>query len=162
MKVQDLFEAKRAPTDKGYRTPGYNADTKHVQGTVADWIARLGATADDIKSAMTQAMKLPSFKAIEMYASTSPGEKKNGTFSFQKPNRDASRDEKYMVYANGQIRSSSIGTWDSVVRPTRLKSPKPHLVAGSAVKSLVTIYDGAFKELAAKISKRVAATEPQK
>lgn len=155
MRVIDLFEAKRVPTDKGYYTPGYDTDTKNVQGTVKDWLARLGATADDIADAMAQAMKLPSFKAIEMYASTSPGEKKNGTFSFQKPNRDASRDEKYMVYANGQIRSSSTGRWNNDARPTRLKSPKPHLVAGSAVKSLVTIYDGAFKELVKKIDQRV-------
>jgi hypothetical protein len=110
---------------------------------------------------MTQARELPSFSALKGFEKTSAAQGKNGTFTFTKPQGRANSDEKYMVYANGQIRSSSIGMWNSDARPTRLKSPKPHLVAGSAVKSLIKIYDGAFKELAAKISKRTA-TEPQK
>lgn len=62
------------------------------------------------------------------------------------------------MYANGQIRSSSLGMWGKHA-PTRLASPKPRVVAGSAVKSLVKIYDGAFKELGKKISKREQAAE---
>jgi hypothetical protein len=75
---------------------------------------------------------------------------KNGTFNFQHP-KDPSK-AKYMVYANGQIRSTNPdNTWGSGdERPTRMTSPKPRLVHGDPVKSLVSIYDKAFKELGSK------------
>lgn len=153
MKVQDLFEAKRVATDKGYYTPGYDDEEKNIRGTVKDWMARLNATPEDIASAVAQAKELSSYAKLKEFDKTTAGEKKNGTFSFKKPGAGA-RDEKYMVYANGQIRSSSLNSMDGEHRPTRLKAPKPRLVAGDAVKSLVKIYDGAFKELASKMAKR--------
>jgi hypothetical protein len=154
MKVQDLFEAKRVATDKGYYTPGYDAEEKNIRGTVKDWMARLGATPSDIEDACWKAKELPSYAALKEFDKTTAGEKKNGTFSFKKPGGTEKRDEKYMVYANGQIRSSAKG-WHGEHRPTRLMAPKPRLVAGDVVKSLVKIYDGAFKELASKMAKRV-------
>jgi hypothetical protein len=159
MKVQDLFEATRVATDTGYYTPGYNADDKNIRGTVKDWMARLGASKDDIAAAVAQAKELGSYSKLASFDKSTAAEQKNGTFSFKKPNpknyggRDS--DEKYIVYANGQIRSSSLNSTAGDHRPTRLKAPKPRLVAGDAIKSLVKIYDGAFIELASKISKRV-------
>jgi hypothetical protein len=152
MKVQDLFEKQ------GAHAPGYNAQDKNILGTVKDWMERLGATPEDIEAAVAEAKNLSSFKALSEFEYSTAAEQKNGTFSFKKPNRDESRDEKYIVYANGQIRSSTKG-FTSTHRPTRLAAPKPRLVAGSAVKSLVKIYDGAFKELAKKIAVRSSMNE---
>jgi hypothetical protein len=154
MKVQDLFEATRVATDKGYYTPGYDEEEKNIRGTVKDWMARLGATKEDIAAAVAQAKDLDSYAKLVSFDKSTGTEQKNGTFSFKKPGA-GHRDEKYMVYANGQIRSSSLNSMDGEHRPTRLKAPKPRLVAGDAIKSLVKIYDGAFKELASKMSKRV-------
>jgi hypothetical protein len=160
MKAAELFEATRTPTDKGYYTPGYDDDAKIVVGQVKDWMARIGATAEDIAEAVKQAKELPSYSQLKSYDKSTPREAKNGTFSFKKPQRDEKTDEKYMVYANGQIRSSSLGggygSEPPKHAPTRLKSPKPALVAGDAVKSLVKIYDGAFKELGKKMDDRKA------
>jgi hypothetical protein len=155
MKVLDLFEAKRAPTDKGYYTPGYDEDTKKVIGLVKDWMARIGATAEDIAAAMEQAKELPSFSQLKAYNKTTAREAKNGTFSFVKPHPvtyagGRRGGEQYSVYANGQIRASA-GNYQ-----TKLKSPKPALVAGDAVKSLVKLYDNAFKELGKKMDDRKA------
>ncbi len=155
MKVQDLFEAARVATDRGYYTPGYDEEEKNIRGTVKDWMARLGAAKEDIAVAVTQAKDLDSYAKLVSFDTTTGGEKKNGTFSFRKPGGDEKRDERYTVYANGQIRSSS-KNWQGEHRPTRLKAPKPRLVAGDAIKSLVKIYDGAFKELHSKMMKRAA------
>lgn len=158
MKINELFEAVRVASDTGYYTPGYNDSTKTVVGKVKDWMARINATPEDIAAAIKQARELPSYSQLKSYDKTTPREAKNGTFSFKKPVRSEERDEKYMVYANGQIRSSSLTGYDdngaAEHRPTQLKSPKPALVAGDPVKSLVKIYDGAFKELGKKMDTR--------
>jgi hypothetical protein len=154
MKVVDLFEAKRVSTDKGYYTPGYDAENKHPVGHVKDWMKRMGVEKDHLDAAMEKAKQLPSYKAISQHDKSTPGEKKNGTFSFHKPGATSARAEKYMVHAHGMIRSSSKNSIMGDERPTRLKSPKPRLVAGDPVKSLVSVYDGAFKELGAKMAKR--------
>lgn len=155
MKVKDLTEAKRAPTDKGYYTPGYDEEAKRVVGHVNDWMARLGASKEDIAAAVDKAKSLPSYaklKEMEFVDKSSAGERKNGTFAFLKPHRQ-SDDQKYLVYANGLIRSSVADRWGGGAKPTRLTGPKPRLVAGNPIESLVKIYDGAFKELALKVEK---------
>ena len=152
MKVQDLFEAKRAATDKGYYTPGYDDEKKRPVGLVKDWMKRMGVEKEHVEAAMAKAKELPSYKAIAQHDDTTAGEKKNGTFSFKKPG-STNRDEKYSVHAHGMIRSVSTGTFGART-PTRLASPKPKVVHGDPVKSLVSVYDGAFKELGAKMKKR--------
>lgn len=161
MKIVELFEAKRVATDRGYYTPGYDAESKNIRGTVQDWMARLNVTADDITKAIALAKELPSYADLKQYDKSTAGERKNGTFSFTKPQATEKGDDKYLVYANGQIRSSSRAPdWQGGEhRPTRLKTPKPRLVAGDPVKSLVKIYDGAFKELREKIMARKAKAE---
>jgi len=41
MKVSELLNEKREPTDKGRYTPGYREDDKIIIGTVEDWLTRL-------------------------------------------------------------------------------------------------------------------------
>lgn len=160
MKTAELFEAARVNTDRGYSTPGYDDDAKIVIGHVKDWLARLEATPEDVAEAIKQAKQLPSYSQLRSYDMSTEREAKNGTFSFKKPQRNEKTDEKYIVYANGQIRSSSKGGGYGDVpprhAPTRLKSPKPTVIAGDPVKSLVKIYDGAFKELGKKMDERKA------
>ena len=160
MKVAELLVEKYSKsTDKGYYAPHYAKNTKHIGGTVEDWMARLGVESSDIKDAVEQAKSLASYKDVIGVAGdvTTAREAKNGTFSFQHPG-SVLKDAKYHVYASGQIRMSAEASqrWSAEKgerRPTRLASPKPRLVHGDAVKSLVKIYDGAFKELASKAKK---------
>lgn len=152
MKVQDLFEAKRVETDTGHYTPGYDPEAKIIIGSVKDWLARMNATKADVADAVKQAKELPSYAAILELGAKVKGNAQqvaNGTFVFSKPHAKE-YPAQYIVYANGQIRSASRNRWGNVV-PTRLKTPKPRLVAGDPVASLVKIYDGAFKELVNKI-----------
>ena len=166
MKVTDLFEAKRAETDKGYYVPGYDAELKRVVGTVTDWLARLKVTPRAIEAAVIASKHLPAFVELTNLGLTfksTPRQLENGTFVFSKP--DAKNDDQYLVYANGLIRSSAKGNWGEI-RPTRLKSPKPRLVAGDPIGSLINIYNGAFTELVSKVKKASKAVkeavEPKK
>lgn len=157
MKVSELLTEAREPTDKGYYTPAYDAERKILIGTVKDWLARLKIEPADIKEAIKLAKQLPSYEALADADVTTAAEAKNGTFSFEHPSmRDLKAsmwDGKYHVYANGQIRMSSLNTRSGDRRPTRLATPKPHIVAGDPVKSLVAIYNTAFKEVAKKAAK---------
>lgn len=164
MKVSDLLTEKvnRVETDKGYTTPNYDAEQKIVLGRVTDWLARIGASKDDIKAALVQAKELDSYKAVAALATdtSSAAELKNGTFSFKHPGGTLRTAPRYHVYANGQIRMSTLNFGERV--PTRLVSPKPRLIAGNVIGSLVKIYDGAFKELAKKAEKAVKKSQGEK
>jgi hypothetical protein len=158
MKIKELMEAKRVPTDKGYYTPGYDPERKQIVGTVKDWMARLGVTKDDLEAAIKQAKELSVYKDLRAVDVSTDAERANGTFSFKKPG--ATHEDVYTVYANGQIRTSAKTSWmNGERRPSRLKAPKPRLVAGDAVKSLVKIYDGAFKEVVSKMAERAKRLE---
>lgn len=153
MKVSELLtEAYSKSTDKGHSAPSYDQQTKILSGTVKDWMSRIGASSEDIASAIQQAKDLPSYKDLVGMVgdSSTAGSLKNGTFNFRHPKDPAKA--KYMVYANGQLRATSPdtmwGTQDD--RPSRMTSPKPRLVHGDPVKSLVKIYDQSFKELGKK------------
>ena len=154
MKVSELLNEKREPTDKGYYTPGYRDDKKLIVGTVQDWLARLKVEPEHIKQAMELAKDLPSYKDLVSTVKdiTSTSEAKNGTFSFKRPSLHSAA-AKYHVHANGLIRQSDFNEFTGVRMPTRMTSPKPHIVAGDPVKSLVAIYNTAFKALAEKAKK---------
>lgn len=158
MKTIELLE--------GYYKPGYDAKSGNMIGTQADWMKALGVTKDDIVAARPKAKELPSYKKLLDLVKDISTDRlvKNGTFYFEKP--DATHKDKYMVYANGQIRSQAhTSAWGSSAisrdpqAPTRLVSPKPRLKHGDPVQSLVLIYDGAFKELIKKAAKRKEKAE---
>ena len=160
MKVAELL-LEYSPSN---RRPTYDDDQKVVLGATKDWMARLGATKDDIKAAFTKAKSLPSYQALidaGMKDITSDKTAANGTFNFLKPNGKFTRNwkggdakpEKYMVYATGQIRSQSDDA------PTRLASPKPHGKLGKPVDSIEMFYDAAFKSLAKTAARRAKMNE---
>ena len=106
-------------------------------------------TPEDVKAAYEEAMKLPSFAELKKVfrATTNATLMKNGTFQFH----NLKSKKTYSVYGNGVIRQEKSTGRSSVNHYiTRLKAPKPALVHGNPVKSLVKIYDNAFKELASK------------
>ena len=155
MKVFEILnERYSASTDTGYYNKTYDDEEKIVKGTVKDWMKRLGVTPEDLKAAVKEAQKLESYKQLDHLAPdvTNAAEEKNGTFTFKKVVKYGSGEPRWHVYSNGLIRYSAVSEF-GVRKPTRLMSPKPRLVAGKTVESLVKIYDGAFKELLAKVKK---------
>lgn len=129
--------------------PHYNATLKRPGGSVQDWYDKMGVEPEHVKEAVSKAKELASYKALAKELKAGEGEKqrKNGTLGF------TTDEATYYVYGNGVIRRES-KEHRSSSRPagwtTKLRAPKPALVAGSPVKSLVKIYDNAFKELIKK------------
>lgn len=139
IKIGSLYE---------YYKPHYNDEDKTPGGSVKDWFKAMKVEPKDLEDAYKAAMQLPSFKKLEkdFRAITNDKLKKNGTFQFA----NIESGMTYSVYGNGVIRQerSKRGGMNHYI--TRLKAPKPALVHGSPMKSLVKIYDNAFKELASK------------
>jgi hypothetical protein len=163
MKVQELLTeafGRAGPTEKKKRTykPGYDAEKKVIVGDKEDWLARLDGTADDVVEARAKAMKLPSYKKLVKKAHdiTNAREMKNGSFAFEHPGTETYDEAKYTVTAMGQIRvvvPNATGRQVGTQNRARLASPKPRVVYNDPVASLVSIYDGAFKEIIAKLDR---------
>lgn len=164
MKVSELFEA---PLDKlssgAYRAPGYDANRKNLVGSVKDWLKLGDITDEDVKKAMTRVKGTPLFrndlsKAGLIYT-PSEGMEKRGTLNFKVNYPTAiATDERvkktffkntYQVHANGQIRSTN--EFDTA--QTKLVSPKPRMIPGDKVGSLVKTYTAALEELLSKWKK---------
>ena len=156
MKVQELLEGAT------YGKPYYDEKRGTILGGQKQWLESIGATKDDVKAAIAEFKKSAVFKKAEkaglIYNATKK-EEANGTLSFAQ----AGFKDIYNIYANGQIRTyNSSGNWlgvDPKTRITRLKSPKPKLVAGDAVKSIISTYTQALEEVLAKFKKKSKVTE---
>jgi len=167
MKVIELIEAaeesgqKRPLKGGAYYSPSYDADSKHVLGSVQDWLDAMNVTKENVYEAMEKVRDLPIFKnefpkAGLMYEKRPAGEKR-GTFTFKVerflPN-GRSYDTFYNIYANGQIRwLGKSGYAGGIEYMSRLASPKPRIKAGDPVGSLVMIYAAAMEELLSKWKK---------
>jgi hypothetical protein len=140
MKVTQLLE--RSPL-AGAAT--YDSGRKMVTGAADDWMELIGATPADIKEALGIIKKTPEFKAIVAccpYISKAQGER-IGTLVFAVGKEVAS------VTVVGQIRFMPHQNGDMSGRG-RYTSPKPHLVHGKPVDSIVSIWKRALIELAKK------------
>jgi len=158
MKVSELLLERQSGA---YYNPAYK--DKNLLGSVKDWLDAGGVKPEHIKQAMDHVRGGDAFaKAKEAGLIYSPNSKaeKNGTFYFKvarkgydnQPGRLGREQNTYIVHANGQIRSSSDNNWGGEAR-TRLASPKPRMVSGDPVKSLVKTYDSAISELTRKWKK---------
>lgn len=125
----------------------YSETDKFVLGGAKAWVDKLGASKKDIADAMALARKLPSFESIKPFDITSSKAASVGTFQFAKAGRDLGIKDKYMVYANGQVRGTS------GPKPHKLKSPKPMVKGETPVDVLVNIYDEAFKQVGKLLAK---------
>lgn len=126
--------------------PRYDSENKTPAGSVKSWFDAMGVDPEHVKEAMNAAKELASYKKLlqTFKATASAAAAKNGTFQFK------NADNMYSVYGNGVIRQESQGQKGYNHYITKLKAPKPALVHGSPVKSLIKIYDNAFKELGSK------------
>ena len=153
MKVQELLEGAT------YGKPYYDERRGTILGGQKQWLESIGATKDDVKAAIAEFKKSAVFKKAEkaglIYNATKK-EEANGTVSFQQDGFEG----VYNIYANGQIRTyNGAGNWlgaDPKTRITRLKSPKPKLVAGDPVKSILSTYVQAMEEVLSKFAKKTA------
>jgi hypothetical protein len=167
-----LFETLSIELDtlNEYYKPHYNEVDKTPGGSVKDWFKAMKVEPKDVEEAMKLARELPSYKKLAGMFKVIQNERmnKNGTFTFETDEKSESAGHwkhpqgqpfaRYIVYGNGVIRrEGTTGHRNESGKGwiTRLKAPKPALVHGSPVKSLVKIYDNAFKELAAKKDKPV-------
>ena len=146
MKLLEALTLDSLTTILEYYKPHYQADLKTPGGSVKDWFKAMGVEDSHVKEAMEAAKNLPSYKKLSGMFTVKGGDRldKNGTFSFVSANKNT-----YSVYGNGVIRQEAPRKGMNHYI-TKLKAPKPALVHGSPVKSLIKIYDNAFKELASK------------
>lgn len=76
----------------------------------------------------------------------------NGTLSFSVPGKTG----KYIIQGHGQIRLQSASSRES---RTRLKSPKPTMVVGDPLKSIIKTWENSLWELIDKHKKKLDAIE---
>lgn len=146
-----LKEAQKLPEGKDM---GYDEDRKVVLGDVKVWLNAMNVDAALLADIIHQAKESPEYGFLTDVVKdiSTAREQKNGTFTFEHPGATNSSETRYHVYANGQIRMSSL-SGDNERTPTRLASPKPRLEPGRAEESFVGIYTNAFKELLKKANK---------
>lgn len=157
MKVYELLTERLQ--SGAYRAPGYDADDKVIVGSVKDWLDRGGVEPEHVKKAMAEIRKSELWKELQdagLKHDPSQRKEANGTFNFRitrsYPDGKTAKGT-YQVYANGQIRSTGFSQpWRDGAQ-TKLVSPKPRMVAGDPVASLVKTYTAALKELLAKWKK---------
>jgi hypothetical protein len=139
MKVTDLLESKDL---------AYDSDLKRVMGDTKEWLEKAGIGPNDMKEAMKEIKHLPQFLDIAgsvKYIST-PKQEGNGSLVF------TTDDWVAHISAMGQIRFATPSTWRHYTTSSfsRLASPKPGLVHGNPVASLVKTMKAALIELAKK------------
>lgn len=115
---------------------------------------------EDIKKAVDEIQTSTEFKNVEkrMKFNSTAKELANGTLSFEsdQPNMRGGRNHEgksiIKVYLGGQIRSQT-NSYFKNRSITRIKSPKPAMVAGDPVKSAVKTYKNALAAVAARYDK---------
>ena len=131
-----------------YYKPGYDKKQGFIKG---GGIYSNNWSREDIKKAVDEIKTSKEFKDVTKYMScnSTDKEEKNGTLSFSSDQPNMRGAEKrtggtdIKVYLGGQIRSQT-GSSFSNRSMTRIKSPKPKMVAGDPVKSAVSAYKGAL------------------
>lgn len=169
MKVSELFEARPTHTGRGqgaYYDPRYNEISKMLQGSVIDWMKKIGATKEDVAKAMAQ-VKASSLVQKDMQDAgleldEKPASERRGTLNFRvrrkyvnthstppKLNIYAS---SYQVHPNGQIRYMCHPDSNWITGQGKLISPNPKdsIVEGDPVRSIYNLMTAACTELLRK------------
>lgn len=154
MKVRELLQEKAGASYK----PRYDADLGIMRGSALDWLDSIGAKEDDIKKALDRLKATPLFRnelpKMGIIYDPTPIKEKKGTLQFKVTTLTSHTNPAkvfntttmtYSIYANGQIRQS--GSKDPNEAHTRLKAPKPSLIAGNVVGSIVKTWTGSLEEL---------------
>ena len=170
MKFEEIYEGIAYPRLK------YDAESKTVLGSVAEWLEKLGITKENrvevTKKALAELTKTDAWKEAEklgLQYSSSARELQNGTLSltsgvtvgdkYPQYSRHNSDVYVYNVYGNGQIRQYTRSDKSGI---TRLASPKPRVTADNPVKSLCLTWENALKEIVKKYKSKLAALEKRK
>jgi hypothetical protein len=161
MKVSEIFESK------SYYLPSYKKELGIVRGAVTDWLNRLGIEQGDLSffnEALDKLKKTQTWKdALELGLefNSTDRELQNGTLSFKQNikysnGKDTNDNYVYKIYGNGQIRQQSNPNYfTGKIVPYRLKSPKPKIVAGNPLKTMVSLWENALKEVINKFEKKL-------
>ena len=168
MKVSELLESRTLLELKSgaWHKPGYNKESKTLMGSVKDWLDTVGVTKQELEKAMAQVRGLPLFRndlpAAGLKYAPSPGKEGRGTFNFEVTRRFTPSNGKaysykggFQVHANGQIRGSGAAQFGGGENIHKLVSPKPRMIPGDNVRSLVKTYTAALEELLSKWKKSV-------
>lgn len=151
MKVSELLLEMEYDPKRGIMT-----------GDVKKWLEKAGIKSGDkefFNKALKELKKTHAWDVItEMgvkYDSTDR-ELANGTLSFNMFDEDKNR---YKIYGNGQIRIESKKGRYGISAPTRLKTPKPTMVVGDPLKSILKTWENSLWELIDKHKKKLDAAE---
>lgn len=143
-----------------YSGMDYDSKKGHMTGDVKRWLASAEIKTGDkefFKDALALLKKTDAWKELEKtnlkYVGTER-ELANGTLSFydgdfSQYKNVTGNSGRYKIYGNGQIRT------DVPTAPTRLKSPKPRMVVGNPMKSMVSTWENSLWELLNKYKKRI-------
>lgn len=157
--IKELNEAKRSNFTNSvtdYYGKGFDPKTGFIKGGGMysnNW------SREDMLKAVEQVQTTKEFKDVEkrMKFISTAQEIKNGTLAFQSDVGNTSNSSTktgkgnvVLVYLGGQIRTRGNQSGNFNRQITRVKSPKPHFVAGDPVKSAVETYKNALKEVAAR------------
>lgn len=129
-----------------------------LSGDVKKWLEKAGIKSGDkefFNKALKQLKKSRVWDAITelgiKYDSTDR-ELANGTLAFNMFDEDKNR---YKIYGNGQIRVESKKGRYGISAPTRLKTPKPIMVVGDPLKSILKTWENSLWELINKHKKKL-------
>lgn len=166
MKVEDLLEAY----DPSFRKDNPNSEHGRIRGTISDWLKGMGVTSEDVAKAYTEIKRSPEYKAIlalGMKDESTDREKKTGTLNFKGKIKEAysyskkiyNNNMQYKVLPHGKIDYSQ-GPSQFADRPRGDRAvPKPTMVVGDPVKTVVKTMTNALKRLHQLISNRQEKAE---
>lgn len=145
--------------------PAYKEDQKFMVGSAKDWLKDNEIAPEEVQKAMARVKGSPLFRndvpAAGLEYGSSASQEKNGTFVFKSPStfRFVGRDKItipgtiYQVYANGQIRGSYPAGAERKMEQSKLSSPKPKVIPGDRVGTMVATYTASIEEVIKKWKK---------
>ena len=147
---------------RDYTGMSYDPKRGVLGGDVKKWLDKAGIKSGDKEFFNTVLKELKKTRAwdviSEMGAKYDSTERElaNGTLAFNMYDEDKNR---YKIYGNGQIRMESKKGRYGICTPTRLKTPKPTMVVGDPLKSILKTWENALWELINKHKKKLDKIE---
>lgn len=170
MKVSELFEAYEPPVRNpklGFRNKGEKVGTGKEGipiGGTKEWLKTFGATETDVAQALRVVRQSPEYRAVKalgMEDQSGDRHNKNGSITFvgfvkvpraQGYGGPRDRRMKITVQANGKMDETNANDFHRYP----LTSPKPRIVPGDAVSSIVKTMTASLEKLARTVERRQA------
>lgn len=162
MKVDELFEAVAIPA----RNPklGYREKARIPVGGTKEWMKAFGATAEHLEQARRQLKQTAAYRAVKelgLKDESTERHEKNGSVMFKGeiPNmyhpQGKIRRLQLTVQANGKIDETNVTGHHRQDR-FPMGAPKPHIVPGDPVSSIVKTMTKSLEQLHKNILNRIA------